>query len=105
MKGFFQFVREQGIVGLAVGFLLGGAIKQLVSSLITDIINPVLSIFLGLTGNFKDAYFQVGPAKILYGNFLSTLIDFLVVAAVVYFGVKSLGLDKLDQTKDKKSKH
>lgn len=99
MKNFLNFVREQGVVGLAVGFILGGAVKQLVSSLIADIINPILGIFLGLTGNLKDAYFQLGPAKILYGNFLSTLIDFLVVAAVVYFGVKGLKLDKIDKKK------
>ncbi len=99
MKDFLNFVREQGIVGLAVGFILGGAVKQLVSSLITDIINPILGIFLGLTGNLKDAFLQIGPAKVLYGNFLSTLIDFLVVATVVYFGVKGLKLDKIDKKK------
>lgn len=99
MKDFLNFVRQQGVVGLAVGFILGGAVKQLVSSLITDIINPILGIFLGFTGNIKDAFFQIGPAKILYGSFLSALIDFLVVAAVVYFGIKGLKLDKIDKKK------
>ncbi|OGL52203.1 hypothetical protein A3K55_00065 [Candidatus Shapirobacteria bacterium RBG_13_44_7] len=99
MKDFLNFVREQGIVGLAVGFILGGAVKQLVTSFINDLITPLLGVLLGFTGGFKDAFIQIGPAKLLYGNFLSTLIDFLVVAAVVYFGVKALHLDKIDKKK------
>ena len=41
MKGFLEFVREQGVVGLATGFILGGAVSKVVTSLVTDIINPV----------------------------------------------------------------
>jgi large conductance mechanosensitive channel len=42
MKGFLNFIREQGVVGLAVGFILGGSVSKVVTSLVTDIINPVL---------------------------------------------------------------
>lgn len=99
MKGFLNFIREQGVVGLAVGFILGGAVSKLVSALVTDLINPILGIILGAVGNLKDAYLQLGPAKILWGDFLATLIDFLVIAFVVYFGVKVLKLDRLDKKK------
>lgn len=99
MKGFIEFVREQGVVGLAVGFLLGGAVSKVVSALVTDIVNPLLSAALGSTAGLKLAYFSVGTAKILYGDLLSVTIDFLVVALVVYYGVKMLKLDKLDKTK------
>ena len=101
MKGFMDFVREQGVVGLAVGFILGGAISKLVASFVTDVINPVLSIILGAAGNLTEAVFKIGPISILWGNFASALIDFLVVAMVVYFGVKKLGLDKLDKGKER----
>lgn len=91
-----DFIREQGVVGLAVGFILGGAVSKVVASLVTDIINPVLGIALGVVGGLKEAGIQIGPAKILWGSFVSTTIDFLVIALVVYYGVKLLRLDKLD---------
>lgn len=102
MKGFLNFIREQGVMGLAVGFLLGGAVSKLVSALITDLINPILGLILGAAGNFKDASWNVGGVSFMWGNFVSTLIDFLVIAAVVYYGVHGLGLDKIDKPKDKK---
>lgn len=102
MKGFLNFIREQGVMGLAVGFLLGGAVSKLVASLISDIINPFLSLLLGFAGNFKDAYIMVGNNKLMWGNFASTIIDLLIISAIVYFGVHGLGLDKLDKKKDKK---
>jgi large conductance mechanosensitive channel len=97
MKGLIDFIREQGVVGLAVGFILGGAVSKVVTALVVDIINPVLGLVLGAAGNLKDAYLAVGPAKFMWGDFVATAIDFTVIAFVVYFGVKGLGLDKLDK--------
>ena len=99
MKGFMNFVREQGVVGLAVGFILGGAISKVVSSLVTDIINPILGIILGPAGDLSEYSIKVGKASIMYGNFIAVAVDFAVIALVVYFGVKKLGLDKLDKKK------
>lgn len=101
MKGFIEFIREQGVVGLAVGFILGTAISKVVSSLVTDIINPLLGLILGSTEGLQSASFSIGKATILWGNFVSILIDFLVIAFVVYYGVKKLGIDKLDKKSDK----
>lgn len=102
MKGFLNFVREQGVMGLAVGFLLGGAVSKLVSALITDIVNPLIGVLLGTVGNLKDLYLEIGSVRLMWGDLLATLIDFVVIAAVVYWGVHGLGLDKLDKKKDKK---
>lgn len=99
MKGFLSFVREQGVVGLAVGFLLGGAVSKLVTALITDLVNPILGLILGAAGNLKDAQLVLGPVTFMWGDFVATLIDFAVVAAVVYYGVHGLGLDKIDKKK------
>ncbi len=99
MKGFVEFIREQGVVGLAVGFILGGAVSKLVASFVSDIINPFLSVILGVGGGIAGASVTLVGVKVTYGNFLATLIDFIVVAGVVYFGVKMLGLDKLDKKK------
>jgi len=104
INGFIDFIRKQGVVGLAVGFILGGAISKLVSAIVTDLINPLLGIVLGRVGDLKSAYLAVGPAKIMWGDFLATLIDFLVIALVVYYGIRILGLDKLDKPKEEKPK-
>jgi large conductance mechanosensitive channel len=96
MKGFIEFIRKQGVVGLAVGFILGGAVSKLVSALVTDIINPIIGIAMGKL-SLASAAITVGSAKIMWGDFVGVLIDFLVIAAVVYFGVKGLKLDKLDK--------
>lgn len=100
MKGFINFIREQGIVGLAVGFILGGAISKVVTAIVTDIINPVLGLILGKTAGLQTASFSVGSARIMYGDLISVVIDFTVVALVVYYGVKVLHLDKLDKKKE-----
>ena len=100
MKGFINFIREQGVVGLAVGFILGGAVSKVVSALVTDIINPILGLVLGAAGGLKSASFGIGAARILYGDLISVIIDFIVISLVVYFGVKMIGLDKLDKKKD-----
>lgn len=100
MRGFLDFVREQGVVGLAVGFILGGAVSKVVSALVTDIINPILGIILGTTESIKTASLKVGSAEILYGDFITVFIDFVVIALVVYFGVKLIGLDRLDKKKE-----
>ncbi len=99
MKGFINFIREQGVVGLAIGFILGGAVSKVVSALVTDIINPLLGLILGTTEGLKTASFGIGSNQILYGDLISVLIDFIVIALVVYFGFKALGIEKLDKAK------
>ncbi len=99
IQGFVTFIREQGIVGLAVGFILGGAVSKIVASLVENVINPLVGILLGKV-NLVDRMWTVGTATLKYGAFLSTLIDFIIIAAVVYFGVTWLGLNKLDKKKE-----
>lgn len=99
MKDFIDFIREQGVIGLAVGFILGGAISKLVAAIVNDLVNPIIGLLLGAVGNLKEAYFQIGTAKIMWGDLTNTLIDTVVVSLVVYIGVKKLKLDKLDKKK------
>ncbi len=100
MQNFLTFIREQGVVGLAVGFILGGAVSELVKSFINDIVNPVLGLLLGSVAGLKSASFSFFGAAIMWGSFISLVINFIIIAAVVYFGFKGLGLDKLDKKKD-----
>ncbi len=99
MQGFINFIREQGVVGLAVGFILGGAVSKLVTAIVTDIVNPILGLALGTVAGLKAATLNIGSAQIMYGDLASVFIDFLTVSLVVYYIVKGLGLDKLDKPK------
>jgi large conductance mechanosensitive channel len=92
-SGFKDFLKNQGVVTLAIGFILGTAISKLVSSLVTDVINPLLSVALGGVDDLNTQVFSIGKAHIHYGTFLNNGIDFIVIAIVVYVGVRILGMD------------
>lgn len=102
MKSFLDFIRERAVVGLAIGFILGGAVSQLVNSFINDIINPIVGLLLGQVHGLKGASLPFFGAEILWGNFLVTLINFIIMAMVVFFGFKVLRLEKLDKQKENK---
>ncbi len=98
LSGFLDFIREQGVVGLAIGFILGGAVGKLVSALVDNIINPLVGLALGKV-DLADKAVTLGSATLKWGAFVSTLIDFVIIAAVVYWGFKMLGISKLDKPK------
>jgi large conductance mechanosensitive channel len=95
VNAFVTFVREQGVVGLAIGFILGGSVGKVVASLVTDIIQPIIGLIFGSTEGLTALHF--GP--VMAGNFIAALIDFLIIAAIVFFAFKGLGLDKIDGKK------
>jgi large conductance mechanosensitive channel len=99
VSGFTDFIREQGVIGLAIGFILGGAVSKTVSSLVENIINPLVGLAMGKV-DLADRMTVIGSASIKWGAFISTVVDFVIIAAVVYFGVKALGFDKLDKKKE-----
>lgn len=99
LRDFIEFIREHGVVSLALGIIIGGAVTKLVSATVTDLINPIIGLFLGRLGNLNNWIIPVFNSRILIGNFISSLIDFTVILGVVYFGIKKLGLEKLDKPK------
>ena len=99
VEKFVLFVRQQGVIGLAVAFVIGGAVQKLISSLVSDLINPLIGLMLGRTQDLKELSFSVGSATFAWGNFLSNLIDFLIIAFVIYILVKGLRADVLDKPK------
>ena len=100
MKGFLDFIRRQGIVGLATGFILGGALSALVTSLVNNLINPLVGIVLGKAQSLSEASFTVGSAVVGYGKFINDLINFVIIAGVVYFIFRGFRFDRLDVPKD-----
>lgn len=99
IRGFRDFLKNQGVLTLAIGFILGGAISKFVSSLVIDIINPLLNAALGGVDDLSTKIIKVGGSTLHYGTFINNGIDFIVLALVVYAGVKLSGMDqeKLDK--------
>ncbi len=94
--GFITFVRERGVMGLAIGFVLGGSVQKVVTAFVTDIINPLIGFFTGSGEGLSQ--FALGP--FLIGDFLSVLIDFLILALVIFLVFKGLQLERLDKPKE-----
>lgn len=101
LQGFMDFIRQQGVIGLAIGLVLGVQVKAVVDQIVASFINPILGLVLPGAGGLAEKTFAltVGSkqAAFTYGAFISVMISFLTVAFLVYFGVKALKLDKLDK--------
>lgn len=98
-KGFVEFIREQGVIGLAIGLVLGIAVKDVVNALVTDFINPVIGLLIGGTGNLDEYHLTIRSVTFAWGHFLGVLIDFIIISAVIFYLFKGLKLDKLDKKK------
>ena len=92
---FSDFVRKQGVVGLAIGFILGGSVSKVVASIASDVIQPLIGYLFGSTSGLASLHL----GAVMYGKFLVNVIDFVIIAAVVFFVFKKLRLDKLDASK------
>lgn len=86
LKGFRDFILRGNVVDLAVAVVIGAAFGAIVNSLVTDLINPSIAAIVNKP-DFSYLILNVHGGKIKYGNFLNALIQFLLVAAAVYFFV------------------
>ena len=84
---FMEFLQKYQVIGLAVAFVIGTAASKLVTSMVTDIIMPVVGV-LTPEGNWRESVLQVGPIKFLFGDFVGAVIDFLIIALVIFLTVK-----------------
>lgn len=84
---FKEFISRGNVLDMAVGIIIGGAFTNVVSSLVKDIINPFLGLFGGM--NFDRLSWNiVGDVTLNYGSFLTTILNFLIMAFVVFLIVK-----------------
>ena len=88
MKEFRDFINRGNVLDMAVGIIIGGAFTTIVSSLTSDIISPILGLFGGL--NFDKYAFTFGEVTIGYGKFITAVINFLIMAFVVFSIVKAM---------------
>jgi large conductance mechanosensitive channel len=87
LKEFRDFAVKGNVVDLAVGVIIGAAFGKIVSSLVEDIVMPAVGVMIGGM-DFKALAVQFGSAKITYGKFLQTCVDFVIIAASIFVAVK-----------------
>jgi len=86
LKGFRDFILRGNVVDLAVAVILGAAFNAIVTSLVSDVLNPLIAATIGKP-DFSSVILHVGGGQIKVGNFLNAAVSFLIVAAVVYFAI------------------
>jgi large conductance mechanosensitive channel len=96
VKEFREFAVKGNVVDLAVAVIIGAAFGKIVASLVADIVMPLVGTLLGGL-DFADLAFQVGEAKILYGKFLQTCVDFVIIAWVIFLAVKLINRLKREE--------
>jgi large conductance mechanosensitive channel len=91
---FMDFLNKYGVVGLAIAFIIGGAAGALITALVNDLIMPIIGVLIP-GGEWRTTVFYVGPIKFLLGDFAGALINFIIIALVVFLIARQLSKTKL----------
>ncbi len=93
MKGFIkefkEFISRGNVIDLAVAVVIGGAFTKIVNSLVNDIIMPIIGVIIGGI-NFEHLMVTVGTAEIKYGMFIQAVVNFLLIAFVIFSIIKAI---------------
>ena len=93
LKEFKEFVMRGNVLDLAVAVIIGGAFGKIISSLVNDILMPLIGLLMGGV-NFAGLSFTVGEAVVTWGNFVQSIVDFLIVAWVIFMIIKAANATK-----------
>ena len=105
-KEFIEFINRGSVVDLAVGVAVGGAFTAIVNSLVNDIVMPIVGLIAGgvdftnLAIRIPNFFGNGDEAVIAYGNFIQNVIEFLIIAWVIFMIIK--GMNRLNRRRDKK---
>ncbi|MGG0859525.1 large conductance mechanosensitive channel protein MscL [Bacillus pumilus] len=99
LKEFREFAVKGNVIDLAVGVIIGGAFGKIVTSLVNDLIMPLVGIIIG-GHDFSSLSIKIGSAQILYGSFIQTVIDFLIISFSIFIFIRYL--NKLKRKKVEK---
>lgn len=106
IQEFMDFLKTFGVIGLAIAFIIGAAASKLVTALVTDIVNPFVGLFLPAGDLERMSVNATGvygaPSQFMYGDLISNIIDFLIIAFIVFLAYKWLSRYKLVEDKTKK---
>lgn len=89
LKEFKEFAMRGNVLDLAIAVIIGGAFGKIVTSLVNDILMPLIGLIMGGV-NFSELAFQVGNAVVKWGAFVQSVIDFLIVAFVIFLIVRTM---------------
>jgi large conductance mechanosensitive channel len=84
---FLEFLKKYQVIGLAVAVVIGAAATKLIAAMVQDVIMPIVAIMIP-GGDWRQAVLQIGPIKFLVGDFVGAIIDFVIIALVVFLLVK-----------------
>ena len=98
LKEFKEFAMKGNVIDLAVGVVIGAAFQKIIDSLVNDIIMPLIAALLGQV-DFSDLYFMIKDTPIKYGNFITEVINFLIIAFSIFLAVKYV--NKLNEKLEK----
>ena len=88
-KEFKEFISKGNVMDMAVGVIIGGAFGKIVTSLVNDVLMPLIGIITGGI-DFTTLSVKVGEAELMYGNFIQAIIDFLIIALCIFFITKAI---------------
>ncbi len=97
---FKTFISRGNVVDMAIGVIIGGAFGKIVSSLVNDILMPLIGIVLGGL-DFSSLSIKINDATIAYGNFIQTIVDFLIIAFCIFVMIKIFEKFKTKEEKKK----
>ena len=86
---FIDFINKYGVIGLAIGFIIGSASKDLVTALVGDILMPIILFFVP-GGTWREAALTIGPVVLGLGHFAGALLDYLIIAMIVFFLMRQI---------------
>ena len=89
LKDFREFISRGSVIDLAIGVIIGAAFTAIINSLVDDMLMPLIGVLLGGV-NFESLAFQFGDASINYGMFIQSVINFLLIALVIFFGMRAV---------------
>ena len=105
LKEFKEFIARGNVIDLAVGVIIGGAFGKIVTSIVDDILMPLIGMVIGGI-DFTGLVWKIGAAEVKYGNFIQNVIDFLIVAFCIFLIVKLVNraTEKVEKLKKKEEK-
>lgn len=89
LNEFKKFISKGNVIDLAVGVIIGGAFGKIVSSLVNDILMPIIGAIIGGI-DFSNLSITIGKAKITYGMFIQNVIDFLIIAFCIFIFIRAI---------------
>ncbi len=102
IQEFKEFAMKGSLIDMAVGIIIGAAVGKMVSTLVENILMPIIGVFMGGV-NFQDLSITVGDAAIGYGAFIQAMIDFIIIAFVIFMILKAISKMKATAEEEKEA--